>query len=93
MSDRRPQCTICGDDFDEGVQPVCHNDHAWCRGCIAESIETAIRNVTDAACMPPRCCGDPVLPVEGLPVEGDDVDPDQQQHPALRLLGPAARAS
>ncbi|KAH6854219.1 hypothetical protein B0I37DRAFT_441256 [Chaetomium sp. MPI-CAGE-AT-0009] len=85
MNDRRLQCTICFDDFDEGVRSVCRNRHAWCRDCIVAAAETAIRNVTDTSCMPPRCCGDPVLPVQG------SLDPER--HPALRLLDPVARAS
>jgi hypothetical protein len=58
--------------------------HAWCRDCLRGSVETAVRNVSDAACMPPRCCGQDVLPVDGTSSPRD--------HPALRLLDPAALA-
>ncbi|KAH6650216.1 hypothetical protein F5144DRAFT_543302 [Chaetomium tenue] len=109
MSDRRFQCTICFEEFVEGIEGVeaaCYNNHPWCRDCITRAAETAIRNVTDPSCMPPRCCGDPVLPTD---IDDDNdinttnnptntTNPNdhhaaQQQHAALRLLGPAARAS
>ena len=79
------QCAICFEPFDRGIRPVCHNRHAWCQSCIASSVEVAVKNISDPSCMPPRCCGDAVLPTDTLwnPAE----------HPVLRLLDPDTRAS
>ncbi|KAK4035073.1 hypothetical protein C8A01DRAFT_48684 [Parachaetomium inaequale] len=66
MSDEKLQCAVCLDGFEEGAHPVCRNRHAWCRACVLASVETAARSITDASCMPPRCCGDLVLPADGI---------------------------
>jgi len=80
------ECAICLDEFDEGgVDPVCHNRHAWCRGCVQASVTAAANNISDASCMPPRCCGDAVLPTEAELWNADE-------HPVLRLLDDGGRA-
>ena len=71
----------------------------WCRDCITAAAETAVRNLTDPSCMPPRCCGDAVLPIGDENVitttttNNHDSHPHQGPHPAVHLLPPAARAS
>lgn len=79
------QCVICFEPFDQGVHPVCHNRHAWCQSCIQSSVEVAVKNISDPSCMPPRCCGDAVLPADNVW--------NPEEHPVLRLLDPDARAS
>ena len=80
-----PQCIICFEPFDQGAHPVCHNRHAWCQSCIQSSVEVAVKNISDPSCMPPRCCGDAVLPTDNVW--------SPEEHPVLRLLDPDARAS
>ena len=79
-------CAICLDNFDEGVGPICHNRHAWCRDCVRASVTAAVNNISDGACMPPRCCGDAVLPTDSDLWRADE-------HPVLRLLDEAGRAA
>ncbi|KAK4152444.1 hypothetical protein C8A00DRAFT_44498 [Chaetomidium leptoderma] len=69
MSGESHQCAACFDDVvigGGGVHPICHNLHTWCLACIKTSIATAVRNISDASCMPPRCCGDTILPMERI---------------------------
>ncbi|AEO66082.1 uncharacterized protein THITE_2128193 [Thermothielavioides terrestris NRRL 8126] len=75
MAGDRATCIICFDDFDEGVRDVCHNGHSWCSSCLLASVQTAIQNISDSSCMPPRCCGDGVLPTDD-----DDVGDHPEQH-------------
>ncbi len=74
------------DNFTEGARAVCHNRHDWCQECLESAVQTAIRNISDDACMPPRCCGDPVLSVDGS-------NNLLQHEQVLRLLNPALCAS
>ena len=79
------RCAICFEPFERGVHPVCHNRHAWCQSCIQSSVEAAVKNISDPSCMPPRCCGDAVLPTDNVW--------SPEERPVLRLLGSDTRAS
>ncbi|KAK4111858.1 hypothetical protein N656DRAFT_779991 [Canariomyces notabilis] len=76
------ECAICGERFNHGVTAVCRNGHHWCRRCLGDAAQAATRNITDASCMPPRCCGDAVLPTNGA-----------RDHRALRQLSAGVLAS
>jgi len=67
------------------MQPVCSNRHAWCQQCIRESVQTTVKNISDSSCMPPRCCGAPVLDTDNLW--------NSTEHPVLRLLDADTLAS
>jgi hypothetical protein len=57
------ECEICGDEFvaKEGLVEICDHGHSWCKDCVLGAVETAINNVSDTNCMPPRCCSTPLL--------------------------------
>jgi hypothetical protein len=52
---------------------------------VQASVTAAANNISDASCMPPRCCGDAVLPTEAELWNADE-------HPVLRLLDDGGRA-
>ncbi|KAK4132251.1 hypothetical protein BT67DRAFT_435611 [Trichocladium antarcticum] len=60
----RTQCAVCLERFEHGAIRVCRNRHDWCRGCLHNAVETALRSVSDPTCMPVQCCGDRILPME-----------------------------
>ncbi|KAL2154398.1 hypothetical protein VTH82DRAFT_3074 [Thermothelomyces myriococcoides] len=98
-SEQKAQCIICAEQFaggDDGARRVCRNSHGWCRRCAVASVEAAARNITDAACMPPRCCGDVLLPTgeedSAAAATATEEEEEEERYPVLRLLDPEARA-
>ncbi|KAL2270161.1 hypothetical protein VTJ83DRAFT_2345 [Remersonia thermophila] len=96
-------CDLCADDFDpdKGLLGACREGHDWCVECFTNAVQTAIQHFSDASCMPPRCCGEPILPLAPPKAPQDAVgeahsnDPVANGHAneALSLLSPGLRTA
>ncbi|KAL1839135.1 hypothetical protein VTJ49DRAFT_1831 [Mycothermus thermophilus] len=87
-------CDLCADDFDpdKGLRGICREGHDWCAECLTNAVRTAAHHFSDTSCMPPRCCGDPILMLEP-PKAADNRSVNGSTNATLSLLSPELRAA